>query len=336
MHLYLQVVVLLCLLEECTTSAKSFLRAAQLSPQALQHQPETPPTLVTFADDVQDARVKFLLSTADHYGWKNVEAIEDPGFKAKPPYWAKRAMAFKQLVDSAESDSKIFLFVDGFDSMIVGPPEELVSTYQNKFGLDSVVYQCCKYRWPRSCPAWIQPPQGKWGVKDFGACSWANAGLFMGSAKALRQLFSTELASLFEKHSPSNPLQDDQCAVNWAFSYGHSLLKLDTEHELFYGSVWDTSINCKIQANGRRFQDVKTGNFPIVFHLDGGRPTLGTLQALFALRTLPDGMKICRQFEPEPLLLATNMSVNSSSGASDDIEDSRLFYETVKNSSEAL
>lgn len=325
-----RVVFVLCFLEECITS---YLRSDHISPLALQSQTEESPTLVTFAHDIKDERVKFLLSTAAVYGWKNIETIEDPNFKPEPPYWAKRALAFKKLVDAAERDSKIFLFVDGFDSMIVGPPEELVSKYHDKFGMDSVVYQCCKYKWPVQCPAWSQQPQGDWGVKTAGACSWANAGLFMGSAKALQQLFTKELAALFEKAGNSNPLQDDQCMVNWAFSHGSSLLKLDSKRELFYGSVWDTSINCKIQTRHGRFEDIFSGNRPVVFHLDGGSPNLGTLQAIFAYRNMPDGTKICRQFNAPSFFFSTNTSSNASfAESSDEREDSRFFYEAVKNS----
>jgi len=253
-------------------------------------------TLVTFATDAKDPRLQLMLQTAREHGWGRFSIIEDPSFS--PPPWTVRTQRYKELVDSAQSDLQVFLFVDAYDVLVMGSPAELLRNYTANYGLGSVVYSCCKYNWPEVCPAWDAPPRCPWGSgcndsEDGRGCHWANGGVFMGTAGSLQALFAMNPMDM------EGPLGDDQCWANSVFSDGtFPELYLDANRSLFYGTLWDMSNNCNIRVSATgRFQSINDDNEPIIIHLDGGHPTFDTLKNFNDFRrAVGVGNAVCYQF----------------------------------------
>lgn len=204
---------------------------------------------------------KRLARSAAYWGWNHSFIIKEAQMDLKPPYnpWRPSFRA-EQLgwLDACRKwdGEENLLYVDGWDAVFTGPPQELqVRKNTLTFGGDTVIY-------PEGMP-WqeLGPCFPKVGLEEF---RYVNAGSAWGS-----RLIMMELAADYLQNSPEQ-------YVNQAYFNYRYLFELGVErNRLFIDTKAEVALNIMLvqkrffQMRGNRVNFTATGSFPLIVHTPG-------------------------------------------------------------------
>jgi hypothetical protein len=190
--------------------------------------------------------------------------------------WTQRLLIEQKIVQDAayEDPDAVFLFIDAFDVITLGRPEEILGKFQ-RIG-KGALFSCVTYPYPHQCKGFDWKDDGRcdkvshWGAECPHWCRFACAGAFMGKAGVLAQIFS---------ENPPGDASDDQCYFNMVLSKRSYDVAIDHRHEVFFSTT--DLLQCSLERRNGRLLVTSTGTLPSVIHFDATHPAAERLQSFW-------------------------------------------------------
>lgn len=222
-----------------------------------------------------------LARSARFWGWDHTFIIKQDQLDLRPPYkvWypSYRAEQLGQLdFIRAHPEEEFLLYVDGWDTVFTGPPQELpLKRGHLSFGGDSVLYPEHTSQ-PETCFPTV-------GEHEF---RFTNVGCVWGDAKVM-----AELAADYLQNSPEQMV--NQLYFNRRFVYewgvGRERLHIDTKARVMLNIMLTQKRH--FDMRGPRAHYIPTDSYPLILHSPGqGRtfaekavPIPEELEKLYAL-----------------------------------------------------
>ncbi len=162
----------------------------------------------------------------------------------------------------------IVLFVDGFDVLLLAPPEKILTTFAQKHV--PCIFSAERRYYPNNSVADLKieyPPSDT-------SFRYLNSGSYIGHVSFLilmiEEIISDHYSIPWKKISRIN---DDQFHCHRYFIQNQNLVYLDRTNEFFLALAYVDKSELKISKEDKSVFVKETGNFPMVIHGNGpGRP----------------------------------------------------------------
>lgn len=187
-------------------------------------------------------RLRGLLESCARFGATPVTA----GLGVDVPYKnniAKLKLYHRALRDCNQSDEAV-LFVDGYDTRLLCPPEEILEKYGGGW-----VFAGQRVCWPHYNLAQHHP--------DLGECRFLNSGCWIGRAEEAFHWIDLWLRKYYSE-------TDDQGLFTRAYLDHPGVISIDHRCDLFQCVLGEP-----LEVTGGRIRNARTGALPCVLHGPG-------------------------------------------------------------------